>query len=296
MRTILIADAGSTKTDWVAVSSERGGLKKLGMPGLNAMLVSPLTVSDHLLEVNSVLGPVVPDEIYFYGAGCATESVCEEMRRLFLSIWPGASVEVYSDMLGAARGLLGQSKGIACILGTGSNSCLYDGTRIVDQIPSLGYVLGDEGSGNALGRRLLTGMLKRQFSKELTDKFTGQFNLTAADVLQRVYRTPEPNRYLASFVPFISSNLLEPEIYSMVVREFSNFAKRNIAPYAGARSLPVAFTGSIASVFEKLLREGTSAHGLKISKVENKPLGGMVRYHVPGIHESQIRLLYSEND
>ncbi len=279
MPKFIIVDAGGTKTDWVMVKDGivEGG--RVSCPGLNAILSTDKKIREVIEQAKSELPEEKPDAIFYYGAGCATEAACNRISIQLSEIWPGVPADVNSDMLGAARGLLGNKRGIACILGTGSNSCLYDGNEIADGIPSLGFILGDEGSGAALGRRLMTDVLKRQLPEYLRDQFKEEYSIELSEVLENVYKHPEPNRYLASFVPFLASRLLDPYIYQLVLREFTRFVKRNVLPYPGAVSLPIAFTGSISHHFEKILREAASQVGIPIKTITQSPLEGLIAYH-----------------
>lgn len=282
MRNTLIVDAGGTKTDWILAESDGDRYSVTGncrCSGINAMLADSVKIADIVAEAGRKLPGVVPDAIYYYGAGCATSASCKRIADALELQWPGVKTEVSSDMLGAARGMLGNGRGIACILGTGSNSCLYDGINIIDGIPSLGYILGDEGSGSALGKRLLNDVLKRQLPQYLCDDFKQEYNIEIAEVLSRVYHEPEANRYLAGFVPFLGKRLLDPYVYQLVVREFTRFVKRNVLPYPGSRSLPIAFTGSVSMHFEKILREAASQVGISIKTITASPLEGLVKYH-----------------
>ena len=182
-------------------------------------------------------------------------------------------------LLGAARAMLGTDRGIVCILGTGSNSCLYDGRNISHNIPSLGFILGDEGSGAALGKRLVSDTFKQQLPESVQQRFLQTFSLTTADVLDRVYRQPNPNRFLASLVPFIAENLWNPYIYSLVRREFEAFLQRNVLLYPGAHSMPVAFVGSIACHFRDVLDKVCADANIRVGSVAKDPMQGLVDFH-----------------
>lgn len=288
MKYNLIADAGSTKIDWVSIDESGHEVCRFSTDGVNALLATASEVESSLKEVSDRLKscinsddsiPIAIESIYWYGAGCATPEICSKLADALKDVFCAEYVEVHSDLLGAARSLFGDRAGIACILGTGSNSCLYDGEKIVHNIPSLGYVLGDEGSGVALGKRLVADSFKGHLPKLISDKFLAQYGLTLADILDKVYRQPAPNKFLASLVPFISENLWNPYIYSMVRQEFSNFLNRNVSPYEGSRTLPISFAGSIALHFEKVLREAASEDGYAIGEIRQHPLDGLIEYH-----------------
>lgn len=278
MTHILIADGGSTKIDWALVRKGEGVVQRITTDGVNALLATRQEVHIVLEETRRRLN-YAPREIYYYGAGCATEKINAKMADALESAFDGAKASVYSDLLGAARGLFGNNAGIVCILGTGSNSCLYNGTEIEYNVPSLGYILGDEGSGAALGKRLVNEAFKGQLPDLVREKFMEWSGLTLADILDKVYRCPAPNKFLATFVGFISQNIWNPYIYSLVLEEFTRFIKRNVAHYPGAHTLPISFVGSISAGFEKILREAACGQGYKISNITRSPMEGLVHYH-----------------
>lgn len=280
MKSKLIADAGSTNVEWCLVDSEGAVTQSFSTDGLNALLSPPSHIDSSFSKVAQMLADDFPvEEVHYYGAGCATPAVCAKLGESLSQVWPHAVCNVNSDLLGAARSLFIDRKGIACILGTGSNSCLYDGNEIVDQIPSLGYVLGDEGSGAALGKRLIADVFKKQLPDNIRDAFLDEYRLTLADILERIYTAPSPNRFLASFVPFLEKNLWNPYIYSLVLKELTNFMKRNVAMYKGAHSLDIRFTGSIAFHFGKILKEAAASVGYRVTEVTQAPMQGLVKFH-----------------
>lgn len=280
MKSKLLIDAGSTKVEWQLISSDGSLLPPFQTEGINALLLDGDHISMALRNAaNNIPDKYNIDAIHYYGAGCATPEICDKMRLAIQEIWNPAFCEVNSDLLGAARSLFGNKKGIACILGTGSNSCLYDGFAISKQIPSLGFILGDEGSGAALGKRLLSDVLKEQLPVSVRDMFFEKFNLTLADILDKVYRQKSPNKYFASFVPFLKENLWNPYIYSLVLKELTRFVKRNVAMYPGAHSLQVSFTGSISYHFSNILKEATSSLGYSVHSVSETPMQGLIEYH-----------------
>lgn len=280
MDTILIADAGSTKVEWTCVDASGNRLQSFRTEGVNALLSDQEALVQAFADArNALRRDLKPDRIYYYGAGCATPEICAKVAEAIGTIFNGAEIEVESDLVGAARGLLGNRKGIACILGTGSNSCLYDGKKIVNQIPSLGYVLGDEGSGAALGKRLLSDAFKMQLPDSIREKFLDKFGLTLPQILDRIYRSPRPNAFLASLVPFLNENLWNPYVYSLILEELTVFVKRNVAMYPGAHTAEICFTGSIAFNFQKILKEAAASQGFRVASVTETPVDGLVNYH-----------------
>ena len=186
--------------------------------------------------------------------------------------------KVESDLLGAARAVCGHEPGIACILGTGSNSCLYDGKDIVKHTPPLGYILGDEGSGSYLGKTLLNGLFKGTLPEELKETFCTRFELKLPDIIERVYRLPAANAFLASLVPFIVEHRSHPAIHDLLIEAFCLFIKRNIAIY-GHHELPINCVGGIAFQFEAELKEAAAKEGMQIGRVLLRPISGIVQFH-----------------
>ena len=229
---ILIADSGSTKTDWCVV--EHGQLvQQIFTKGTNPFFQSEEEISN---EIATALIPQLKtnkfETVHFYGAGCAFPDKIETVRKAIAAhLQVSGEIEISTDMLAAARGLCGHQPGIACIMGTGSNSCYYDGKNIVSNVSPLGFILGDEGSGAVLGKLLVGDILKNQMTPGLKEKFLEQYNLTPAEIIDRVYRQPFPNRFLASFSPFLVEHLDEPAIRELVLNSFKKFLKRNVMQY-----------------------------------------------------------------
>lgn len=274
----LIADSGSTKTDWALVAGEEPA-HVCHTQGINPFHQDEATIASIL---HNELLPQLPagdvHEVCFYGSGVRPE-LQPLMQRLLQACFPQAlRVEAYGDLLGAARALCGRGEGIACILGTGANSCLFDGTDIVMNTPPLGYILGDEGSGAVLGIRLLNGLFKGSLPAELCEAFLAEQGLTMVDVIARVYRQPMPNRFLASLSPFVARHLDVSQMRAMVVDHFRCFLSRNVRQY-GRPDLPVSFVGSIAHHYQSLLREAVLAEGMAMGTVLKSPLEGLVGYH-----------------
>ena len=276
---ILIADSGSTKTDWCLV--EHGEvLQQIFTKGTNPFFQSEEEISNEIAaNLLPQLKTAETDAVYFYGAGCAFPDKIETVRRAILRhLQVKGEVEVSTDMLAAARGLCGHRAGIACIMGTGSNSCYYDGEKIVQNVSPLGFILGDEGSGACLGKLLVGDILKNQMTPELKEKFLSQFNLTPADIIDRVYRKPFPNRFLASLSPFLAQNLNEPCIHSLVLNSFKSFLKRNVMQY-DYQNHEVHFIGSVAYYYKDVLAQATDEMGIRLGSILKSPMEGLIAYH-----------------
>lgn len=276
---ILIADSGSTKTTWTLMAAN-GQTSEFSMDGINPFYQTSDAIKNSIAtqllpQLSHLLWAGTITDIYFYGAGCTPEKtkfVISALEGCFKT----AKAYVESDMVGAARGLLGRTQGIACILGTGSNSCLYDGEKIIKNVPALGYILGDEGSGAVLGKRLVADILKNQLPEHIKTKFLQQYNVTQADIIENVYRKPFPNRYLATLSKFAAENIQEEPIYNLVYEHFRQFIIRNLKQYP---SLPVGFIGSIAYYYEDVLRKVMHDNNMQIAQILQSPMPGLVQYH-----------------
>ncbi|GHV43034.1 ATPase [Bacteroidia bacterium] len=268
----LIADSGSTKTHWNYEGND------FFTQGINPFFLSENEIISLISnELEQQIECCTVTEIFFYGAGCTAAQSGKLKNALALS-FPKANIEVASDLLGAARALLQRKAGIACILGTGSNSCLYDGEKIAASVPSLGYVLGDEGSGAALGKRLLGDILKKMLSEKIQRKFFEKYTASTAEMVENVYQKQFPNRYLAQFSAFLYENQNEPEIDALILNELQSFFDRNIIHY-DFKKYSVNFAGSIASYFERQLRQVADYNEFNIGKILQKPMSGLVEYH-----------------
>ncbi|MFA4047058.1 ATPase [Prevotella sp. PCHR] len=276
---ILIADSGSTKTDWCVVGNS-GKVLSISTQGIN-----PLVQSENEVErvLRAELMPAMTyisdiTDIRFYGAGCRDEMITV-LERLLRKVFPAAvNVCVYSDLLAVARALCGKNEGIACILGTGANSCLYDGEHITANTPALGYILGDEGSGAVLGKLFVNALFKGRLSDKVRTAFEAETQLTMPVIINKVYRQPMPNRFLASLSLFIGRHIDEPDLHRLVVDNFRSFLVRNIRPYCRP-DLPVNAIGSMAYHYRECLEEAARAEGMRIGTVMKSPMEGLVRYH-----------------
>jgi len=273
---ILIADSGSTKADWALVDGNQP-FQCIHTEGINPFHQSHDDIRTILMKVSEGVGDEMK-HVYFYGSGIRPE-LKTVMEGLLREIFPMADrVEASSDMLGAARALCGHNYGIASILGTGANSCLYDGERIVMNTPALGYILGDEGSGAVLGRRFLNALYKGVLSREIKADFEASMRLTMADVINKVYREPLANRFLASLSEYIHQHLDDDGVREVVIGNFRDFFLRNIQPYS-RRDLPVSFVGSIAWYYQDQLREAAAAEDFEVGTIVRAPLESLVAYH-----------------
>ena len=272
---ILIADGGSTKIDWTVVSGI--SQKTFRSPGINPVLWDIGKIEQMLQEglPHEILSNV--ESVYFYGAGCLGRSAEKMQEALMRVVAHDAEIEVESDLLGAARALFGNERGIACILGTGSNSALYDGKEIISNIHPLGYILGDEGSGASIGKHFLNALYKGRLPESLRKDFETETGLTYDDVIDHVYRQPMANKFLASLVIFVSKR--RKECAELLNEEFENFIEKDILPYNHCE-LPVGIVGGVGYEFYEELKEIFLRHRLKLNKVVAKPMENLVDYHL----------------
>lgn len=275
---IIVADSGSTKTDWAIIK------------GANIQYIQSVGVNPYFLDKEEIgviiyqaLKDVSAEEvkgIYFYGAGTSIQINKEKIKSVFSEFFPFVDdIIVDTDMLGAAKALFKDTKGIACILGTGSNSCLYDGKRIIDNVNSLGYLLGDNGSGAVLGLKIIQMYMQNKLSKKISEKFNDEYNLDYRYIMDNVYSKPTPNKFLAKFSPFIYDNLDEPEVLEMVKNEFREFIKYFILNYDNYKKLPIRIIGSIGYHYESIIAEVFQEFDLKIDKIIKTPIEDLANYY-----------------
>lgn len=274
----LIADSGSTKTEWCLID----GKKRINVitKGISPYFLTSSQVIDILLaELLPKLRKKTPFEIYFYGTGCSNPTNVAMVKKSIKSVFPSSKITVNHDLAGAARALCGNEKGIACILGTGSNSCYFNGKKIVKNSPGLGYVLGDEGSGAYLGKNVIRHYLYNTFDPDLMDRFNATYKLTPPEILDAVYKKPLANRYLASFAGFLVENRGHYMVENIIEDGINDFFFNHIYKYRESWTLPIHFAGSIAYGFRDVLKSLCDAYELQLGKVLKTPMEGLVKYH-----------------
>jgi glucosamine kinase len=280
---ILVADSGSTKTEWKVI---KGGIPResLFSSGINPYFLTGEEI--YLLlkkELNALSGNSF-NQIYYYGTGCnsaAKENTVKEAIKRFLS---SGEIFIGSDLLAAARALCMNEPGIACIIGTGSNSCYYDGSVIVSNVSPLGYILGDEAGAAVIGRKLISGVLKKQVPQNVIKCFFDTYKITPAEILENVYMKPFPNRFLGQFAKFISANIHIPELQEIITSCFEDFIRRNILQYPESKTLPVHFTGSIAFHFRPFLEDLLIKNELQPGKITLSPMADLIKYHLANLN------------
>lgn len=275
----LIADSGSTTTLWSAIKDNGELAMEVATKGINPYFQTRQEIEE---EIQFHLLPKFPyyfkiDSLFFYGSGCTPAKI-----PFIKNILEGCffkHIEVESDLLAASRAVCGHEKGIIAILGTGSNSCYYDGYSVVDNVSPLGYILGDEGSGAALGIALISMLFKKKQYVSMKNEFLKEMNLTAPKIVESVYQKAFPNRFLASFTPFILAHMYDPAIHQMVIEVFKLFINLNLRQYSQINDYPVHFVGSVAYYFKDYLEEALQECGVKMGKIVKDPMAGLIVYH-----------------
>ncbi len=279
----LIADSGSTKTAW-CLSGEDGNFKRLeDTIGLNPHYIDS---EGMIKDINASLLPMLNcpvsaiSRVHFYGAGCSTPPDVAVVERALTACFPNAQISVEHDLLAAARALCQREAGVVGILGTGSNSCYYDGNAVVDNVSALGFVLGDEGGGANLGRLLIRSYFYRDMPEDLRQNFNDTYQLTKEKLFQNVYHRPLPNRYVAGFAKFASENRAHPFINQLITQNFEGFINNQLLKYDKSLDLPIHFIGSIGIVFEQELRNTLEKAGVRLGNLKKNPLSGLIDFHM----------------
>ncbi|GAA4468231.1 ATPase [Nibrella saemangeumensis] len=277
---ILIADSGATKTEWLLTGSGEAA-QTIHTVGLNPYFLNTEAIAMVLRnQLLPATGGGNIQTVYYYGTGCNSPASCAIVAGAIRAVWPAVqTVEVDSDMLGAARAACGNEPGIVSILGTGSNACRYDGRQITSPSYSLGFWLGDEGSGGYLGKRLVVNFLHEKLPQELHQRFAEQYQLNRVMVLENAYQKPSPNRYFASFAPFLSENRAHPYVQDLIKQAFRTFLELYVGKFPESAVWPVHFIGSVAYYFQDLLREVATERQMTLGRMLKAPMESLARYH-----------------
>jgi glucosamine kinase len=278
MPVTLIADSGATKAEWCLLNN--GKKKILFTQGispyfLNTDQIAELVTKELVVNIKNV----TVEYIYYYGTGCANPDNAKSIKKALTRVFPKAQVNVNTDLMGAARAVCGHEKGIACILGTGSNSCYYNGKNIVKNSPGIGYVLGDEGSGAYLGKKVLQYYLYNTFDEDLRARFDAKFVTTGPEILDNVYKKPLPNRYMASFALFLAENRGHYMIENIIEDGLNDFFFQHLCKYAEVWKYPVNFVGSVSAGFKDVLEQLCHAYEFELGTVLKNPMEGLIKYH-----------------
>jgi glucosamine kinase len=276
---ILIADSGGSKTDWRFIHQD-GSIGQASSPGFNPYYQP---IQDLETNVRETLLPKLPtdkvDKIYFYGAGVSSEKNSAAIKKTFLGFFPQSKIEIGWDLLAAARALCGHEPGIACIMGTGSNSCLYDGEKIIGNVANLGWILADEGSGANIGKKFLVDYLREKLPVDLSEQFRQRFPLSREEFLEKVYQQEKPSAFLGSFSKFIFQHIDSPYCYKLVYDSFAEFYENNVMKYKDYKNLKVHFQGSIGFYFSDILRQVANDKGITVKNILEGPISGLTLYH-----------------
>jgi N-acetylglucosamine kinase-like BadF-type ATPase len=274
----LIADSGATKAEWCLLLD--GKKKTIITQGISPYFLGTAQVTELLQkELKPKLKNTEVEEVFYYGTGCANPVNAQSIKKAILATFPGAKAEVTHDLMGAARALCGRKKGIACILGTGSNSCYFDGRRIVRNSPGLGYVLGDEGSGAYLGKKVIQYYLYGTFDDELRGRFDLSYMTNTTEILENVYKKPLPNRYLAGFCKFLAENRGHYMIENIIEDGLNDFFFTHLCKYKEIWNYPVHFAGSVAFGFQDVLQQLCNGYEFEMGRVIKAPMEGLTEYH-----------------
>jgi N-acetylglucosamine kinase-like BadF-type ATPase len=275
---ILIADCGSTKSEWCLLFQDKK--RMVETQGISPYFLNEAQIQQILeKELVPAMKNRQVDEVYYYGTGCNNTANRKMVQKALASIFKAAKIQVDHDLSAAARALCGKNKGIACILGTGSNSCYFNGKKIVKNSPGLGFILGDEGSGAYLGKRVLQYYLYETFDSALRSRFDAKYVTNRVEILENVYKNPLPNRYLASFAIFLAENRGHYMIENIIEDSLNDFFFTHICKYKESWKLPIHFVGGIAWGFQDVLKELASGYKLEMGRILQKPMTGLIEYH-----------------
>lgn len=290
----LIIDSGSTKMEWILLDGKTVK-NRFTTEGFNPNYVDIQCLENMVSSVETqcfasrkntlcdteTQGIASLQAIHYYGTGCGSEKNCQLIKEVFQNRFPGVKIHVTHDLMAVCHAVLGHEKGIACILGTGSNSCVYDGEKIVEKAVSLGYLVGDEGSGSHIGRAVVRAYFYGFMPEDLRRKFDETYHLELKDFVQQLYHNPQPSKYLAAFAKFAGENQAHPYIRALVKDCFKAFIEAFVCRYAEYKTLKVSFVGSVAYHFQDLLRESLADFGLTMGEVMQAPAEGLIRYYQP---------------
>ncbi len=285
---IVIADSGSTKCDWALIQSDGEILSIFSTMGFNPFFHSKEIVSGELFKNRGHFPPIKRvEKVFFYGAGCSSPAKIKIIENGLKLFFTESEIHVDHDLMGAAYATYNGEPGISCILGTGSNSCFFDGEKIHEEVPSLAFILGDEGSGSYFGKKLLKEVLYKTLPEELQTEFDKEFKLDESEVLERVYNNNKANVYLASFMKFVSDHQEHSHVHAILLEGIKEFLEVHVKCYEGYSNYPVHFVGSVAFYCQKVLDEACKELGIKRGKIEKKPIHGLIQYHLDYVLQEQ---------
>ncbi|MFN8254312.1 MAG: ATPase [Bacteroidales bacterium] len=276
---LVVADSGSSKTDWAVIENKKVILR-LSSKGINPFFITTDEIYLILLDTFKGTGIIEKiSQVYFYGAGCIRNHNSEIVEIALKNFFKNAVIEANDDMIGAARAIFGKSPGIACILGTGANSCKYDGISISEKISALGFILGDEGSGAWFGKTLINNYFKKIMPEDVLELFRKSYASIEPEILTNVYKKPRASSFLAKFTWFLSENIGHPYVQELLYRGFSTFIENNVIKYSDYKRFNIGFTGSVAWYFSDVLKNVCSNYQLHVSKIIERPIESLINYH-----------------
>jgi len=274
----LIADSGATKAEWVLIND--GKKKTIFTQGISPYFLNTEQIAGLVQnELCAKIKNITVEEIYYYGTGCANPENVKSIKKALRKVFPQANIDVNTDLMAAARAVCSHEKGIACILGTGSNSCYYDGKSIKKNSPGIGYVLGDEGSGAYLGKKVIQYYLYNTFDEDLRARFDAKFVTNKVEILDSVYKKPLPNRYLAGFTMFLAENRGHYMIENIIEDGLNDFFFQHLCKYNEVWKYPVSFVGSVADGFKDVVQQLCNSYEFELGTILKNPMQGLVKYH-----------------
>ena len=274
---IIIIDGGSTKNDWRII--DKGVVKQVVTKGYNPYYHEAHLLKEYATEVAAQTEADKITDIFYYGTGCSSEANYKKVANALKTVFHNAMCYVYHDLLASARAVLKNREGIACILGTGSNSCLYNGKSVIENVPSIGWLIGDEGSGTYLGKLLITDYMRFLMPTDVKKLLEDEYHLTFEEVLNCMYSKPSPNNFFAQFPPFIEKHIDKEYCYNLLIKNFDEFYYWQISKYTNFHNEELGFVGSVAFYFKKYLLEWGKKHDLHIGTVIKVPMDGLIEYH-----------------
>ncbi len=278
-----VAESGSTKCDWILIDNKNNESFCSTM-GFNPFFHSSELIETELKKVDKIIN-IAPEinGVYFYGAGCSSDELNAIVIEGLQKVFENAKINVDHDLLASAYATYNGKPQISCIIGTGSNSCFFDGEKLIEEVPALGYILGDEGSGSYYGKKLIANFLYHRLPKEIENDFIKEYNLTKDDLIEQVYMKPNANVFIASFMPFIVKHKENSYFKNMIREGFKQFIDVHVTCYKNYQDLEINFVGSIAHIFEEQLKEAAEAYTIKIGSIIKRPANALVEYHLKHI-------------
>lgn len=278
---VAIVDSGSTKSDWVILDDFKKVFLKTETIGFNPNFINRELIAPEIQKnSNLMLVKNSITKVFFYGSGCGVKKNCETIQEELVKIFTKAEIIVKEDLMAAAYAAYSGKPAIVCILGTGSNSCYFDGEKVKIELPSLGFLIGDEGSGSAIGKQLVRRYFMKKLPSDLHTEFESEYKLTVEDALKNMYHKPRPNAYLADFTKFVIERKDHPYFKDMVFEEMKSFFEYQVLPYHEATEAEINFIGSIAYYYENILRSVATEFNLNVGHVVQKPIESLVDYHI----------------